>query len=237
MRIYAHRGSSGVRPENSLAAFEQAIVDGADGVELDVRATADGVPVVLHDRDLGRTTGRGGAVDALTLAELRHIDAGDGRPVPTLAEVLELLGGRMPLDIEVKQAGTEGDLLTVLGRYPATEWVVSAFEWDVLRAVRARSAAARLWPLAIAADDALFEVAEELGAEAVALLAPAVVSAVVGRCRAAGLGVMAWTVDEAAEGRRLRGLGVDVLCTNRPAAMRRALAEGKGGIGRGTGGG
>lgn len=224
MLIFGHRGSSASQPENSLAAFRRAIADGADGVELDVRATADGVLIVLHDQDLARTTTGRGAVDALPLAEVRRAITTDGEPVPTLAEVLDLLGDWLPLDIEVKQGGIERELLGLLARYPRADWVLSSFEWGSLRAVRAVTPSARLWPLATAADEALFAVAEELAAEAVALLAKMITAEVMARCRRSGLRVMAWTVDDPVEARRLALLGVDVVCTNAPAAIRVALA-------------
>jgi len=228
MRIYAHRGSSGVLPENSLAAFEQAIADGADGVEFDLRATADGVPVVLHDRELDRTTTGTGPVDAVSLAELRRLDAGDGRPVPTLAEVLALLGGRLALDLEIKQPGIEAAILAELGRHPAAEWAISSFDWDALRAVRARDAAATIWPLAVSADAALFDAARELGAGGVALLHAAVTEEVAARCREENVAVFAWTVNEVAEARRLRWLGIAGLATDLPAAIRSGLDVGEG---------
>lgn len=223
MLIYAHRGSSGVEPENTLAAFARAIADGADGVELDLRATADGVPVVLHDRDLGRTTTGRGNVDELTLAELRRVDAGDGRPVPTLVEVLDLLAGHLRLDLEVKQAGIERAILDDLAAFARADWAISSFDWDVLRAVRALASAAELWPLAVAADDALFAVAREVGATAVALLGTAATSKVVERCAAADLGVVVWTVNRVEDARLARDFGATALCTDLPAAIRAGL--------------
>src|SRR5215213_4894602 len=87
MLIYAHRGASAIHPENTLRAFRHALAIGVDGIELDVHATADGIPVVIHDRDIGRTTNGAGYVDEMPLAQLETFDAGDGERVPTLAEV------------------------------------------------------------------------------------------------------------------------------------------------------
>jgi len=81
--VYGHRGASGRLPENTPGAFRGAIDDGADGVEFDVRATADGVPVILHDRDLARTTTGSGPVDEVAAADLRLVRTGQGEPVPT----------------------------------------------------------------------------------------------------------------------------------------------------------
>ena len=79
--VIAHRGSSAEAPENTLLAFEAAVRRGADAVELDVRLTADGAPVVIHDATLDRTTDRSGPVAALTLAELRAVDEVPHRPI------------------------------------------------------------------------------------------------------------------------------------------------------------
>jgi len=104
--VVAHRGASATHPENTLEAFEAAVRAGAKMVEFDVRLTADGVPVVLHDADVSRTTDGRGLVHELTFEELRRFSAGrwEGRrlTVPSLREVLELLSGRAGVDIEVK---------------------------------------------------------------------------------------------------------------------------------------
>src|SRR5690349_19688410 len=120
MLIYGHRGASTEAPENTPRAFARAIELGSDGIEFDLQATADRVPVVLHDRDVRRTTNGQGAVDRLTLSELRALDAGDGERVPTFDEVLELVGDRLHLDLEIKQGGIEAEVLSVLERHPMT---------------------------------------------------------------------------------------------------------------------
>src|SRR3954471_8516604 len=97
--IIAHRGASGSAPENTIAAFELAVAHGADAIELDVRLTADRVPVVLHDATLDRTTSGRGPLGTLTLEQVRRLDAGVRFPafrglgvtVPTLAEVLRAI--------------------------------------------------------------------------------------------------------------------------------------------------
>src|SRR3954451_9459692 len=119
MLIYAHRGASAIHPENTLRAFRHALAIGADGIELDVHATADGIPVVIHDRDVERTTDGGGYVDEMPLARLETFDAGDGERVPTLAAVLTLVGDAAQLDIEIKGAGFKRAVLEVLAQFPA----------------------------------------------------------------------------------------------------------------------
>ena len=106
--VIAHRGASAVAPENTLAAFELAADLGAEAVELDAKLTGDGEAVAFHDRTLERTTGEGGTPGSRSLAELRLLDAGAwksdafrGARIPTLSEVLESVGRRLLVNIEL----------------------------------------------------------------------------------------------------------------------------------------
>ena len=225
MLIYAHRGASDFVPENTLAAFETAIRDGADGIEFDVQATADGVPVVIHDRDVSRTTSGQGHVDELPFEMLRAFDVGAGHTVPTLAETLDLVGGRVALDIEIKQPRIEREVLRALERYPSTAWVISSFQWEILEAVRRCSATAPVWPLAMTVDERLFTTAASLTATAVAMHVGAVTKTVVEQCRAKKLDLMVWTVNDADRARRLQALGVLAVCTDSPKRMGDAVRD------------
>ena len=106
--IFAHRGASLYAPENTLAAFELAAQQGADAIELDVKLSADGEVVVIHDQTVDRTTDGIGKVNHLTLEQLKILDAGakfstdfSGEPIPTLREVFEHLGGRLYINVEL----------------------------------------------------------------------------------------------------------------------------------------
>jgi len=105
LRIAAHRGGRAYAPENTLAAFENAIAQGVDSIEFDVQMTKDGELVVIHDTTVDRTTNGTGAVRDFTLAEMRMLDAGGGQQVPTLDEVLRLAkGADIPIFPETKSA-------------------------------------------------------------------------------------------------------------------------------------
>lgn len=223
MLIFGHRGSSGTEPENTLRSFRAAIAAGADGIELDVRATADGVPVIIHDRDVSRTTEGTGVVAAISIAELRRLNAGLGEQVPTLDEVMELLAGKRTIDIEIKQAGIEATVLSSLARYPNADWFISCFDWDVLVAARRLSASAPMWPLTLSVDDAVLAMAARLSSPGIALLHTAYTAEMAERCANAGLAVAVWTVNDPSEGRRVRDLGAAVLMTDVPARMRADL--------------
>lgn len=111
MLVIAHRGASAYAPENTLASFELALRQGADGVELDARLTADRQVIVMHDAAVDRTTNGTGPVERMPLSTVRNLDAGGwfgpqyaGERAPTLAEVLDLCHGRALVDIEMKSA-------------------------------------------------------------------------------------------------------------------------------------
>ena len=205
-----------MHPENTLRAFGHALAIGVDGIELDVHATADGIPVVIHDRDVGRTTDGTGYVDAIPLARLQTFDAGDGERVPTLAAVLALVGDAAHLDVEIKGTGIERAVLGVLAQYPAVRWAISSFAWDTLRTVQQLDPVAEVWPLAEHVDDALFAIAAELGSPAVSLFTDAYTAENAAKLRDAGLRVTVWTVNDPREARRVADLGAFALCTDDP---------------------
>ncbi len=147
--VSGHRGASAELPENTLAAFRRAIAHGAEGIELDVALTADGVAVVLHDSTVDRTTDGTGAVAELTLAEVRALDAGAGERVPTLDEVLSLAEGRAEVNIEIKAADAAPAVAAVVARYPDLAWFASSGQWDALTELQQLVPGARVFPLTL----------------------------------------------------------------------------------------
>lgn len=114
--IFAHRGASAYAPENTLAAFELAMEQHADAIELDVKLSSDGQVVVIHDTTVDRTTGSRGRVKELSLANLKALDAGSffsgnysGEKIPTLAEVFEAFGMRTFINVELTNYNTPRD--------------------------------------------------------------------------------------------------------------------------------
>jgi glycerophosphoryl diester phosphodiesterase len=244
--IIAHRGASGVAPENTMAAFSLAIDQGADAIELDIRLTADGVPVVLHDSTLDRTTNRSGLLRDLTLAELRVVDAGarftpDGGhtypfkqtevAIPTLAEVLRGFPD-VPILAEIKEASAQDAVRQVLVEEKAIDRCVVASERpDALGVFREP-------PFAIAASGA------ETGVLYRSVLFRRVPASVPYRClsvplrhrglpvptcgfvqaaRRLGCPVHVWTINEPATARLLWSRGVTGVVTNYPELIRSTL--------------
>ena len=139
--VIAHRGGVSLGPENSLSAIERSILLGVDAVEVDVRLSADGFVVLMHDRTVNRTTNGRGCVGNLSLEQLKGLsllDAGGvtGETVPTLAEVLELVGGRCRVLVDVKGCNgraIERAVADVVARCNACGWVaVQSFSDEVL---------------------------------------------------------------------------------------------------------
>lgn len=142
--IIAHRGFSAIAPENTLSAFKSAIRSKADMIELDVQATKDGTPVVIHDAKVNRTTNGTGKVKNFYLWSLRELDAGSwfdqkykGEKIPTLEEALKFINGRVPVNIEIKNSGvTEKVIATVYELGVEKKVLISSFDPRVLRKIK-----------------------------------------------------------------------------------------------------
>lgn len=230
--VVAHRGASGLAPENTLAAFRLAVELAAPVVECDVHLSADGYPVVIHDPTVDRTTDGKGAVESLTLAQLRALDAGGwfgtrfaGERLPTLPEVLAVCAGKARLFVELKVGGGAalvGAALAAIGRAPGAAVTIIAFGPEEVKLVAQRRPDLPLGFLCTAQRVALHgaarvvEAARDLGAGFVSPNWVAARRSLVGAAHAAGMGVSVWTVDKPGRMRTLANTGVDALTTNRP---------------------
>ena len=222
--IYAHRGASREFPENTIAAFRRAVELGVPGIELDVHLSADGVPVVLHDETVDRTTSESGPVSSFTASQLAAMDAGGGEGIPTLAEVIDVVQGRVRLNIEVKAADAADAVLALVHRRPALDWAISSFDWDVLRHARRMQGTAVLWPLTIGATDDAIALAQEIGATQLNLLDQAVDADIVRFLLDLGIESWIWTVNDPDRAKTLIEWGVTGICTDDPALMLERLA-------------
>lgn len=248
--ILGHRGASADAPENSLAAFALARRQGADGIELDVRCTADGVVVVHHDATWGRSPAAVGLREGEAVAATDAADRPDG--VPLLTEVLEL-AGRWPgavLNVELKHedghgaapgrslrrdapgADPIGELVgavrrSLTGSAVVAQVLLSSFDAAVVAEAVRTMPAVPVGRLLAAPAAATVELAALAGAGCASVHpgAAAVDEAFVRRAHAAGLAVHAWTVDDPAEVVRLARLGVDGVITNVPAVAVAALRD------------
>lgn len=230
--VFAHRGASAERPENTRAAFALAALQGADAIETDLHATRDGAVALLHDAELERIGGRGVVGDA-TLAELRALDAGGGEPVPELGEVLDAFGAEVAFNLELKRGprgfypGLEAlALRAVEARGLLARTLFSCFYDAALERLRERAPAARVGLLVSARSPyRALQRARALGAEAIHPEVSLVERGLVEEAHAAGLAVHPYTADDEAVLRRLLALGVDGIFTNRPERLRRLVGE------------
>jgi glycerophosphoryl diester phosphodiesterase len=210
VRLIAHRGNSAALPENSLAAFRSAWRLGAHMIELDVHLSRDGFPVVIHDDTVDRTTTGSGPVASLRLSQLQRLG------IPALEDVLDL---PIPLCIELKTAAAMQAVVELVGR--REDVILSSTDWDALDFLRQLDPRRRVGYLA-SADRASAGVERALAGGGAYALQPewgAVTDELVARCRAAGLRVMSYTVNEPELGRRLFEMGVDAIFTDDPGRM------------------
>lgn len=231
MQIIAHRGASGEYPENTLLAIEQAIVQDADAVEIDVFAV-DGELIVIHDHHLSRTTNGEGSIYQHSLTQLQQLDAGRGQRIPTLWQVLQLLAPtQLWLNIELKGDNTVTPLVSLLAKaerdlsFSLNRIVVSSFNHHLLSELKQLCPALKLGALtaSLALDYAAF--ASKLGAYSVNCDVSFINKAMVEDAKARGLKVFVYTVDQSDDIARLQSYGVDGIFSNYPARSRQRLLQ------------
>ena len=245
--VIAHRGASGLVPENTCLALTTAIALGADMVEVDVQLSRDGYPVIFHDWHLARARCsaqysrkalKSLRIGDLNLWQLKQLDVGSwkhrkfaGLPIPTLAEVLSLCGGKIALNLEVKipsngdEARVRHAMIDQLGEaltsYPFPESVlISSFDGEVLDLARAVFPARRLGILP--QQQGLREtlrLADRLNAFSVHLRCASIRPAIVKLIRRSGMRLFAYTADRTQTFKRLIAAGVDGIFTNFPDRM------------------
>jgi glycerophosphoryl diester phosphodiesterase len=231
--ITAHRGASGGAPENTLAAIEGAITDGADWVEFDVQEIADGTVVVWHDSDFKRIAGVDRKIWEVTTEELRDIDIGSwfspefkDQRVPTLAEVLDLCKGKIKLNIELKYYGhndrlEEKVIEQVEAAGLASDVVLMSLKQELVE--RAQDLRPD-WPVGLLTAVALGDLTKlevDFYAVATSIATRRFIRNVHGLDRE----VYVWTVNEPVQMAAMMGLGIDNLITDEPALARSVLEE------------
>lgn len=221
--IYAHRGASAEKPENTLGAFARALELKTLGMELDVHLTRDRVPVVIHDESVDRTTDGTGLVAESTYAEIQNLDAGNGERIPTLQEVCDLVQGHTHLNIEVKANAAAEVVLREVNLRPSLHWAISSFDWDVLRFIRREDVQAELQPLTIGATEEALACAVEVGARQLNLFNAAVDEDIVAFLRERKLGAWVWTVNDPTRAADLVRWNVAGICTDDPARLQASL--------------
>jgi glycerophosphoryl diester phosphodiesterase len=245
MLIIGHRGASAVAPENTMAAFREALAVGADGIEFDVRLTRDGVPVVIHDSTLRRTGGLPRRVAELTWDEISKVDVGSwfgksfaNETVPSLAELFRLFqSNNSTLYLEMKSDAVadqrplaEACVRAIEEHSLQERVVVECFQLPAIKILKEFNPEIKTVALfepsftnpSVLSDQRIINQAIEVGAAALALHHRLARKSLVEKAKAAGLHVAVWTVDDPAWIDRAQAIGIDALITNDPEAMIRA---------------
>jgi len=227
--VISHAACGGHAPENTLQGVRTAIELGSEAVEIDVQASSDDVPVLMHDFTVKRTTGGEGAVADLTLDQLRGLDAG-GEPVPTLAEVLDLTKDKVLLVMEIKQPGIEEQVARVVSEADAAGDVMCwSFIPNALEGMRAADpripCALLVAPEGVTAWPVMRERALSIGAQGVSVFFLGIDERLIDDCRRSGLALYSWTPDQPDQIAKLIAQGVDGICSNYPDRVVAALAN------------
>lgn len=250
--IIGHRGASAIAPENTLAAFERALADGADGIEFDVRLARDRVPVIIHDATLKRTGLREDFVAQLSSSELGQVDAGTwfnlrfpaaalpayaNERIPTLAQVFEMMKARAAvLYVEMKCDEAESRQLAaavvqlVLAHAFTNRVVIESFTLEALAEVKRIAPEIRTAALfepklsrPLPSARKIIEQAVRYKVDEIALHRSLATRRVVEAARRLGMKAVVWTVDSPAWLKRGRERGIHAVITNKPAQMRARL--------------
>ncbi|WP_088009050.1 glycerophosphodiester phosphodiesterase [Indiicoccus explosivorum] len=226
--LIAHRGWSGIAPENTLSAIRLALEEPKiKAIEIDINMTKDGIPVVFHDKDVDRTTNGTGAVKDLTLAELKTLDAGSwfgpefaGERVPTLEEVLALVQGEKHLYIELKQLGDlywglELKTIELIKKFGLEDRCsLISFDHRSLQTCMKIAPEIRRTLVMVGSPLLLTEQVNEIGAAAVSMKSDYVDQLMVDSLVRNGTEIIVWTVDDPEEADRLAAFGGHVKFTS-----------------------
>lgn len=219
MFIVGHRGARALYPENTVTALKEGMKC-ADFVEIDIHLTKDGIPVVMHDATLERTTDGSGLVCEKTLQEIQQLDAGDGHPIPTLQDVCDICLPSCGIVTELKEPGSEEAICTILREYdPDSLWIIS-FHPESIRVVK------RLLPRVktglICSTDCTdpFSPVLAAGADAILPRTDNVTPEMVAEAHRQGLSVIIWTPNTPEAYLKAAASGVDGWVTDDPCGLR-----------------
>ncbi len=232
--VTAHRGDSKHAPENTLAAFDLAIKNGADVIELDVRETKDGKIIVTHDKNLKRTTGIDAYVEDLTYGEIRQFDAGSwfseeykGEQIPTLREAIELIKGRAKLNIELKpdvqNKHLEESVAELIEEYDLyKKCVVTSLNYKSIKKIKEIDSRIETVYVMSAAGGNYYDLKY---ADNYSINYRFIDDQVMRNCKQRGKEVYAWTVNSSEELESVMMVGVDNVITDDPGFVKDSMYE------------
>jgi len=231
--VTGHRGASGHAPENTLSAMRIAIEMGAEFSELDVQETADGEIILLHDSSLKKTSGVDKNIWEVNYADLKGLDVGSwfsedykNEPVPTLQEVIDLVKGKMKLNIELKankheKMLAERTLKVVMDNNFLDQVVFTSFKFDEIRKIRELNKEAKVGYIFGKLPEDVDVFSEDVDVLSVNI--KTVDAALMKKAKDAGKEVAVWTVNKPEDMKRMIEIGVDRIITNYPDVLRKVL--------------
>lgn len=233
MQVIGHRGAAALAPENTWASFDRALALGVDAIETDIRASSDGVLVLIHDERLERTTDDTGLVSDKSWSQLSRLDAGSwfaseyaGARIARLDEMLERYGHRTHIALEIKQPGVEVDVLN-LARFLGLMQTVTftSFDFDSVTTIRRLAPDARIGFLTPDVSPENVARTAEAGLDQFCPPASEVSSALVSTWRETGMEVRAWGVKTADLMQRAIDAGVDGMTVDFPHLLLESLGR------------
>lgn len=218
----AHRGARGYEPENTLRGFQAALALGADGIELDVHLTLDGIPVVIHDATVDRTTAGSGQVRDMTFEQISRLALSPDTAVPRLQDVLDLIPADRLMNIELKVAEAADPVCTLIEEYvhkrgfTYKSFIVSSFEWPALQQIRNLNREIPVGVLTATDLDLAIGFAGFIKAETIHPYFHLINKESVLAMQSSGLRVFTWTVNREEDIDLVRAMAVDAIITDYP---------------------
>ena len=211
-----HRGARAYEPENTLSSFRKAVELGANAVELDVRKTKDGKLVVIHNSDVNKTTNGEGAVNELTLEQIQKLVTDKGEHIPTLDDVLDSVGKKVKVLVEIKEVGTEKQVLDLIHKKGITDNVILvSFHEESLKKIREINDKVETGLIYVRHKNPV-QTALDLKATYLLSLYSFTYSANVKKAHEKGLKVIVWTINKKEEVEEYKKKGVDGIASDRP---------------------
>lgn len=225
--VIGHRGAMGHETENTIASIQKALNLNVDMIEIDVFKIATGEIVVFHDDTIERLTNGTGNIEDYSLEELQKVEVIGNHKIPLLTEVLDVIDAKVPLNIELKGAGTAEDVDAIIQNYIAkknwtlNDFLISSFNWDELKIMRQLNDKVSI---AILIEEAnpleALPIAKELKAIAINPDYEKLDVEIAHKIKEAGFKIYPWTVNEEQAILKMKGIGVDGVFTNYPERVK-----------------
>ena len=221
-QIIGHRGAMGHAPENTVLSIQKALALDVDGIEIDVFRCQSGEIIVFHDKKLNKLTNGKGKIEKKTLAQLQELQVMGSEPIPVLEEIIQLINGRVQLNIELKGKNTSKGVFNIMktaiesGGWKKNQLYVSSFDWEELRKFRKLT---NQFGIAVLTDrnplDAI-PVADELSAFAINPSHKKLTLDMIKKVQEEGFEVFTWTVNDTTRIKELTSWRVDGIITDFP---------------------